>query len=304
MKSNRRQFVRNSTLAVLAGTLLSRDLFAELLKKDILGLQLYTVRDDMTRDPLGTLIKVRDIGFRYVEHANYIQRKFYGYDPLVFKKILSDTGLEMPSGHVVLGPKAWDYSKNDFTDDWKNTVEDAVTVGQKFLISPWLDESLRKDYKGLLAFLDILNKSGELCLKHGLHFGYHNHDFEFNTYINHRRLYDIILDHTNPKLVVQEMDIGNMYGTGGRALDILKQYPGRFEMMHVKDEIKTSKGELETPYVSTILGKGLLPVREIVDFARSSGGTSYFIIEQESYQDMSPLQCSREDYEVMKKWGF
>jgi sugar phosphate isomerase/epimerase len=100
------------------------------------------------------------------------------------------------------------------------------------------------------------------------------------------------------------MDIGNMYGAGGRALDLIKQYPVRFVSMHVKDEIKSSAGGGMDGYDSTVLGAGVLPVQEIVNTARKSGGTEYFIVEQESYQEKTPIESSRFDYEVMKKWGF
>ncbi|MHB1922471.1 MAG: sugar phosphate isomerase/epimerase family protein, partial [Chitinophagaceae bacterium] len=189
-------------------------------------------------------------------------------------------------------------------DQWKYTIEDTKTLGQHFVISPWLDESLRTNLEELKWFMGLFNKCGELCKKHGMKFGYHNHDFEFNTTLDHKRLYDLILQYTDPSLVAQQMDIGNMYGAGGRALELLRQYPGRFELMHVKDEIKTTGGEMGDGYESTILGKGLLPVKQIIDLARKSGGTSYFIIEQESYQDKTPLESSKEDLHIMKNWGF
>ena len=96
-----------------------------------------------------------------------------------------------------------------------------------------------------------------------------------------------------------------MYGAGGRALEIIKKYPGRFESMHVKDEIKAKdKGEMNDNYESTILGKGLLPVKQIVDLGKKSGGTTEFIIEQESYQGKTPLECAKEDLRIMKNWGY
>ena len=121
------------------------------------------------------------MGYRHVEHANYIDRKFYGYSAKEFKKILDDLGLNMPSGHTVLNAKAWDESKNDLTDAWKYTVEDAAVAGQQYVISPWLDESYRKDIDTIETLYGrVFNKSGELCKKSGMKFGYHNHDFEFN----------------------------------------------------------------------------------------------------------------------------
>ena len=118
------------------------------------------------------------------------------------------------------------------------------------------------------------------------------------------KIYDIILKQTDPDLIAQQLDIGNMYGAGGRAIDIMKKYPGRFELMHVKDEIKNAKGEMNDGYESTILGKGVLNVKSIVDYASKAGGTTHFIIEQESYQGKTPLDCSKEDLMIMKKWGY
>ena len=306
MKLSRRKFLANGSLSLAGAMLLPNSIFANKNAKDIiLGIQLYSVRDDMQKDPLGTLKKVAAMGYKNVEHANYVNRKFYGYSATEFKKLLDDLGLKMPSGHTVMAAKAWNATTNDFSDSWKQTVEDAATVGQMYVISPWLEDSLRKDYDGLVKFMGVFNKSGELCQKSGMKFGYHNHDFEFMSSLNGKLIYDIILDNTDPKLVIQQMDIGNMYGAGGIALDILKKYPGRFESMHVKDEIKAAtKGEMAGGYESTILGKGVLPVKQIVDLFREKGGTTEFIIEQESYQGKTPLESCQEDFKIMKSWGY
>lgn len=310
MKVSRRKFLMSGSMSLAGTVLLPKSFFAmnnifNSSDNHIIGIQLYSVRDDMKNDPLGTLKQLAAMGYKNVEHANYVDRKFYGYTPVEFKKVLDDLGLKMPSGHTVMNDADWDKSTNDFTDKWKKTVEDAATVGQRYVISPWLDENLRKDYDDLVRFLDVFNKCGELCKKSGLKFGYHNHDFEFKYSLNGKQIYDIILDKTDPNLVLQQIDIGNMYGAGGRALDIIKKHPGRFESMHVKDEIKSpGKGEMNDNYESTILGKGILPVKEIVDLARKSGGTTEFIIEQESYQGKTPIQCAEEDLKVLQHWGY
>jgi len=306
MKVSRRKFLVNSSLTAAGTLLFSNNMFAYSTAAPVVsGIQLYSVRDEMGKDPLASLKQLAAMGYKNVEHANYVDRKFYGYSAVEFKKILDGLGLKMPSGHTVMNANHWDKAANDFTDAWKQTVEDAATVGQKYVISPWLDEGLRKNYDDLLGFLDVFNKCGELCKKSGLKFGYHNHNFEFKYSLNNQSIYDIILQKTDPALVLQQMDIGNMYGAGGRALDLLKKYPGRFESMHVKDEIKSSnKGEMDDDYESTILGKGILPVKEIVNLARKIGGTTEFIIEQESYQNKTPMECAQADLAIMKKWGF
>jgi len=306
MYTSRRSFLKKSSFAVAGMAAFSGDLFAAAKKKDIIfGLQLYTVRDDMKKDPSGTLKQLAGMGYKYVEHANYIGRKFYGYSAADFKKLLDDLGLVMRSGHTSMSNAHWDKAKNDFTDVWKYTVDDAAVVGQKYVISPWLDDSWRKDVDTVKYYMGVFNKSGELCKKSGMKFGYHNHNFEFSTMLGGQKLYDLILANTDPKLVAQQIDIGNMYGAGGRAADIIKQYPGRFELMHVKDEIKsTSKGEMDDAYESTILGKGVIGTKEIVDLGKKIGGTTDFIIEQESYQSITPLESCKQDFAIMKQWGF
>lgn len=305
MNTSRRDFLKKSALAAAGTTFLSRGLFAAGKADVILGVQLYSIRDDMKTDPSGTLKQLSGMGYKYVEHASYVDRKFYGYSVTEFKKLLSDLGLTMRSGHTVMGKDHWDASKKDFTDLWKYTVEDAAAVGQEFVISPWLDESLRKTYDDFKAYMDVFNKSGELCKKSGMKFGYHNHDFEFSTVLNGQKLFDLMLQNTDPLLVAQQLDIGNMYHAGGIALDIVKKYPGRFELMHVKDEIKSAKGgEMGGQYESTVLGKGVIPVKEVIDLGKKSGGTKHFIIEQESYQGKTPLQCMKEDLAMMKQWGY
>jgi len=305
MDTSRRKFIKNTALVAAGAALLPKSgLFASPKKIERLGVQLYSVRDAMSKDPKGSLQKIADMGYQHVEHANYINRKFYGYEPKDFKKLLGDLNLLMPSGHTVMLPSHWDDSKKDFTDAWKHTVEDAAIVGQRYVISPWLDNNVIKDSDKLKKAMEQFNKSGELCKQHGMQFGYHNHNFEFNNKIGDGTLYDYILANTDPTLVIQQMDVGNMLGAGGIALDLLKKYPGRFVAMHVKDEIKSTTGQGMDGYDSTILGKGVMPVHDIVKEAKKNGGTSWFVIEQESYQGLDPFDCVKNDLQIMKKWGF
>jgi sugar phosphate isomerase/epimerase len=302
MGHTRRTFLKNSAMAIAATSILPGETFASVTAKRIVGIQLYSVRDDMQKDPAGTLQKLAEMGYRYVEHANYVNRKFYGYDAKGFKKLLDGLKLKMLSGHTKMGPEHWDAGKKDFSDSWKQTVEDAAVVGQQFVISPWLDESLRKTYDDTLRYMDVFNKSGELCKKSGMKFGYHNHDFEFSTILNNKKLFDIILQNTDPELVAQQLDMGNLYNGGAIAIAVVMQYPERFELMHVKDEIKASSGAEK--YESTILGEGIVNTRQVTDLGKRSGGTRHFIIEQESYQGKAPLDCCKADLGIMKKWGY
>ena len=304
MNNSRRSFLQKSAVLIAGSSFFSRQLLAAAKPGSITGIQLYSVRDDMKKDPLGTLKALADMGYHYVEHANYVNRKFYGYSATEFKKILSGHGMKMLSGHTVMGKDHWDATKKDFTDAWKFTVDDAATVGQQFVISPWLDESLRRNIDDMKRYMDVFNKCGQLCKKSGMRFGYHNHNFEFTQSLDGKKIYDIILDSTDPTLVTQQLDMGNLYGTGADAYEIVKKHPGRFVSMHIKDEIKSAKGEMGEGYESTILGTGVANTKAITDLGKKSGGTLHFIIEQESYQGKTPLDCAKEDLKVMKQWGY
>lgn len=302
MNNSRRTFLKNSAFAVAGASLLTKLPAIDATDAEIVGIQLYSVRADMTKDPLGTLKQLAAMGYKNVEHANYNNRKFYGYAPTEFRKILDDLGMKMPSGHTVMGSLHWDEGKKEFTDLWKYTVEDAAVMGQKYVISPWLDNRYRKDLSALLAFMEVFNKSGELCNKSGMKFGYHNHDFEFSEKLDNQTLYDIMLKNTDPRLVIQQLDIGNLYNGGAVAADIVKQYPGRFMSLHVKDEIKATEGNEK--YESTILGAGIVNVKDVIDMIRKNVKGVHYIIEQESYQGKTPLDCAKEDLAIMKKWGY
>jgi len=302
MKTDRRTFIKTGTMA-LAGTMfLDNSFSATPKKKGITGLQLYSIRDDMAKDPSGSLKQLAAMGYIYVEHASYTDRKFYGYPVSEFKKVLDDNGLKMISGHTVMGTEHWVESQKDFSDSWKYTVEDAAALGQKYVVSPWMDENIRKTYDDFRHYMDIYNKCGELCKKWGMKFGYHNHDFEFSEKLNGEKLFDIMMKNIDPNLVVVQLDIGNLYNGGAVAMDVLKQYPGRFENIHVKDEIRS--GNSNEQFESTILGKGIVDARKVLELAKKMGGTEVFIIEQEAYQDKTPMECVKEDLEIMKNWGY
>ena len=106
----------------------------------------------------------------------------------------------------------------------------------------------------------------------------------------------------DPNLVALQLDMGNLYNGGAVALDVMNQYPGRFEIVHVKDEIAAK--EWTEKYISTILGEGIVNTLKVVELATTKGGTKCYIIEQESYVDKTPMYCAKADLEIMKKWGY
>jgi len=302
MKTSRRTFIRRSTLAIAGTAVLPHILSSCSGQKGTVGLQLYCIRDEMEADPLGSLKQIAAMGWKYVEHANYVERKFYGWTPADFRKVIDDLGLKMISGHTVMGSEHWNETTMDFSDSWKWTIEDAAVMGQKYVVSPWMDESMRTTYDDFMRYMEVFNKCGELCQKNGMKFGYHNHDFEFSQQLNGKKLFDIMMTSIDPDKVVIQLDTGNMYSGGGVALDVVNQYPGRFENLHVKDVIRTT-GETEG-YESCVLGEGIVNIKEVTDLATKIGGTEVYIIEQESYQGRTPMECMKKNLAVMQDWGY
>src|SRR5664279_4802093 len=258
MKTSRRTFLKSGAMVALGAAILPRAIFASgsLKQKGMVGIQLYSIRDDMMKDPKGSLTQLAKMGYVYVEHANYVDQKFYGFLAPEFRKMLDGLGLKMISGHTVMGKQHWDETKKDFSDSWKKTVEDAAVLGQKWVISPWMDETMRKTYDDFKRYMDVFNKCGELCKKSGM-----------------------------------QLDIGNLYNGGAIALDVMNQYPGRFEIMHVKDEIPAKTGTEK--YESTSLGEGIVNTKKVVELGAKKGGTRCYIIEQESYGEKTPMYCAK-----------
>src|ERR1700749_2175380 len=98
MNTSRRKFIKTGAVAAVGAMVLPKMLSAKPKKIERLGVQLYSVREAMGKDPAGSLKKLADMGYVHVEHANYVNRKFYGYSAKDFKKLLDDLGLNMPSG--------------------------------------------------------------------------------------------------------------------------------------------------------------------------------------------------------------
>lgn len=300
MKTTRRNFLKTGSMAATAVAFAPALACSGRNNQQVIALQLYSVRDDMKGNPQGTLSRLAEMGYTHVEHANYVNHRFYGWTAEEFKKVLDDLGMKMPSGHTVLGGNHWDEQQQDFTDEWKKLVDDAAYMGQEYVVSPWLDAGLRQTRDDLLRFMEVFNKCGELCKKSGMRFGYHNHDFEFSEELGGEKVFDLMMVNTDADKVVMQLDIGNMYLAGARAKDVLGRYPGRYDNIHVKDMIRTADGE---SYESTILGEGVVGAREVTDMARDMG-TQLFVIEQEAYQGKAQLDCMEENMEVIRQWGY
>lgn len=181
-------------------------------------------------------------------------------------------------------------------------MEDAVEMEIEYLVSFWVDQSIRDDKNEFMRFIELHNKNGAYCKSAGTTLCYHNEHYEFNTKIDEQYVYDYISANTDPSLVAQQLDIGNIMNGGAKAMDILDKYPGRFASIHVKDEKKVSGAH--TPYQSTVLGTGIVGVKEVLEQAINKGGVKQLVIELENAQQFTPLEGVELCLRQMEMWGY
>ncbi len=265
--TNRRLFIQQAAM-ISAGILANPvDLFSKPNQK--VGLQLYTLRNQISKDVRGVISKVADIGFREVETYGYSPKDgFWGLTIKEFKALLKSHGLKSPSGHYNFEP----YLGTDSMDSLKSNIEAAQGIGQKYLTVPYLSEPLRKNLDSYKFLAAKLNQAAILARKAGLQLVYHNHDFEFKDF-NGTTGYDILLRETDPSDLKFELDIYWTVKAGKDPIALFEQNPGRYVMWHVKDMDKADKSYTE-------VGSGTIDYKEIFAKARLSG-MKHFFVEQD-----------------------
>ena len=276
----RRHFLKNVG-ALAAGSLLLPSLSEAMAKVKNPGIQLYTFRNDMTKDARGTLKQIAGLGIKQIESASSNKGNYYGLTPKEMKQVCSDLGMTLRSGHVSLNAQ------------WPKTLNDAAESGQEYLICSSLPTRGHtvENYKKVC---EAFNKAGEEAQKMNIKFGYHNHAEEFAV-DKGQLLYDLMLDNTDPKYVYMELDLGWVVMAGKDPFDYFKRYPGRFPLWHLKDM------DLQKKH-STEFGKGDLDIKKLLQHQKESG-LKYFFIEQEEYTS-TPLESMKQNMEYLAKMRY
>lgn len=288
----RRKFVQQSTLLALGSLALTRCKMATLAPSKKIGVQLYTVRDAMAEDAVGTLKAIADIGYNDVEGAGYNEGKFYDMSPKEFKSTLNGLGLDMRCGHVSTGAQDKSLKRTLLGGDWEGACNDFATVGQTHIVMPYLQDFERKSIDDYRRLTDLLNKSGEVASKYGLKFGYHNHDFEFKM-LDGELPYDLLLKGTDPKYVNFELDLYWIKFAEKDPFDYFAKHPGRFMLWHVKDMDAKDK------YFSEV-GNGVIDWKPIFDKSKQSG-MELFYVEQDLCRNHLPLDSIKISHDYLKK---
>ena len=267
--NTRRTFIKQSGV-LTAGLMINP---SELLKKQkTVGLQLYSVRDVIVKDPKGVIEKVAAAGYNEVEmYGLSADNKFYGLTLQELAQLLKENNLKSPSGHYAPEKLLYD---NGNGDDVKNFCEVGHKLGHSHIIIPWLKEEGRKTIDQYKTLAEKINKAGEICKAAGLQLAYHNHDFEFID-MNGQHGYDILLNNTDANLVKMEMDIYWVVRAGYQPVELFKKHPNRFPFWHVKDMDKADRTK------NTEVGNGTVDFKTIFASAKLAG-VKHYIVEQEN----------------------
>ncbi len=290
---NRRAFLETAT-TVTAATLLTSRLgwAAGDHKIDKVGVQLYTVRDQMQADFDGTIAKVAQIGYKEVEFAGY-----FGRTPEQVRAVVDKNGLDAVSTHV---------QYDELDEKFPSVIEASKTIGMGYIVCPWIPEELRKSPDIWKKAAEKFNHCGEQSQKAGIQFAYHNHWFEFLP-VNGKLPYDLLLKECDANLVKMEMDLCWITAAGGDPVKYFNEYPGRFPLVHVKD-LKTmphiTAGGAQN-YGDTVdlteVGSGIIDWKKL--FAQSGkAGIKHYIVEHD--HPKQPFDSISKSYQYLVNLRF
>lgn len=249
---DRRMFLKLTGGAIAAsGLVATPNAFAA--EKSKVGIGLYTMRSEMAKSVAATLNKLGSLGYGEVEFAGY-----YGYSAKEIKAMLNGAGLVSPSAHLPL---------EVFENSFDAALDFAEEIGQRYLILPWLQERDRTldRYKSIF---DMLNVTGEKAKARGMGVAYHNHEFEFFD-VDGEQPYELLLQRTDAEFVKLQLDLYWLKVAGVDALSLIKRFPGRVPLVHVKD--RSLDGEMVD------VGSGTIDFASVFAAAKQAGLAHYMV---------------------------
>lgn len=246
-------------------------------------IQLYSVRDDIKADYDATISTVAEMGYTGIEAAGYNDGQFYGMDPVDFKNSIEATGMEVLSSHTThpLAPNPAESDWDAIWAWWDTAIEAHKAAGMKYIVAPWMPAP--ETLEALDIYSQYYNEVGEKCNAAGMRFGYHNHDFEFRE-VEGEIMYDYLIANTDADKVFFQMDVYWVLKGGKDPVEYFNNYPGRFELLHIKDEKEIGEsGEVDFEKIFTH-----------VDVS----GAKYMIVEVERYTG-TPIEGVQESIDFL-----
>jgi sugar phosphate isomerase/epimerase len=277
----RRTFV-HAVGASMAGSTLGSLRLHTTTRLSRIGLELYSVRDAMARDPDGTLAAVAAIGYRDVEVLWSFGN--FGQSPDQLRAALDKNGLRAPSAHI---------SAADLFVGWERSLAIAQHLGHQYLIVPDFPPDTVRSLDDWREWADRFNAAGAVARRSGIWLTFHNEP-------GHLKLmdgavpYDVFVERTDPSVVRLQLDVGNMALGGGDPLAYLKRFRDRYWSFHLKDVVADRSHDTE-------LGTGVLDFRQLLGAIPDIDQKPCYV-EQEAATD--PLASAKQDYEFLSKLEF
>ncbi|GAB4454467.1 MAG: sugar phosphate isomerase/epimerase [Armatimonadaceae bacterium] len=244
-----------------------------------INLQLYTVRDDLNNDFVGTIKTVAEIGYSGVEIAGYA-----GKTASEVKQILDDHGLKVVGGHVGI---------DQVTKNTETVIEEYTAFGSPYVVVPYIGEEWRKSADDYKRLGETLAEAGAKYKAAGLTLCYHNHAFEFEKF-DGQYGFDILFDSAPADVLQMEMDTFWVKKGGEDIPAYLKKYSGRVPLVHLKD--MSEDGDFRP------VGEGTVDYTALFEAAEASG-SRFYIVEQDKCTTATPLESIRISFENLKKMG-
>lgn len=267
---DRRAFIGTTAGALLTGSA-TRVLASSASDKiGRIGLQLYTVREQMKASVPDTLSAVAKAGYKEVEFAGY-----FGHSAADIRKMLDDVGLIAPSTHVQMA---------QLGSEWDSLLDQAKTIGHEYLVCAWIDEAER-NIPGYTKIAARFNEAGRRAREKGLKLGYHNYFFEFDR-VEGQIPYDLLLRECDADNVAMEIDVFWMVKGGGDPVKYMERFPGRFPMLHVKDMGPSPKHEMLD------VGLGTIDWKKILRAGKKGGVKHVFVENDEAKNPLASINTS------------
>lgn len=254
-----------------------------------LGVQLYTVRNELPKNAAGVIETIAGIGYKEVE---IIQADIPKLMPLI-----RESGLAVPSGHFDTGLITG--KRTDMT--WQDAIDQAKSNGIEFMVMPYLAPEERGDLDSYRALADKMNRAAEQCAKAGLHFCYHNHAFEFAGKPGERP-WDVLLERWDPKLIGLEADVFWLSVAGNVPSDVIREHSSRVKLVHLKDKAfgtPVQYDEQLAPSSFREVGTGVLDMPAILRACETAQVKHYFVEQDQTAGP--PLESLRLSYANLRR---
>ena len=288
---NRRHFLRNTAGTALALASVQSLFGAESTSPYVknMGLQLYTLRDQIAADTAATIKAVAEAGYKQVEPYRSPET-----DAMI--AAAKDNGLAVNSMHFDWNTivEATDPAMPDF----EKVVSSAKEHGLSHLVIPYLQDTARKDLDGYKATAEKFNKAAEISKEAGIQLAYHNHNFEFQPMAGGKTGYDVFVEEFGPDLMF-EVDVFWVKLAGIEPVALIEKLKGRVSQLHLKD---LKKGVEMPSYTSPAkdafkeIGNGIIPMDPIMAAAEKSG-VIYCHVEQD--QSPHPIESVKESMQTL-----